>query len=1121
MFSFGFVVNKQLVILLSALLVFFLGRQDLLAQKEANNWYFGQRAAIEFNGVNGAPVARLGSQIITQEGNATISDNNGNLLFYTDGITVWNANNIVMTNGTGLQGNFSATQSAIIVPKPGSSNNYYIFTVPATNSTVGLRYSEVDMSQSGGLGAVLTTNKNTQVTPTGVGVREKVTAVAHANGTDFWVITQRSSVGTYYAYRVSSAGVNTTGTTSTINVGSNTSYIGYLKASPSGDKLVNMQYNSSELVFMDFNSSTGAITNPFLVTGTQSPYGGDFSPDETKFYTGSRNQIYQYDITTYNAAAITASRTTIYTHSTGTMWALQLGPDGKIYCVNYGQTALSQIPNPNITGTGCGFTYNYLNLISTTGAVQGRLGLPTFIQSFFARSSLAIRDTCLGDTTTFTLGNNPQIDSVLWNFGDTMSGALNTDTAESSSHIYSDTGTYYISVRVRLVNANNLVSIDTLYDTIRIHHPPIIDLGNDTILCKGDSLDFTINTDLYEHMWLDSSDGEKLYVDTAGEYWIRAENICGIDYDTMRVDSLWPDTVNLGPDTVLCLGDTMEFDVETVAGTGYLWDSGDTTSFFSTDTSGFVSVQLSNVCGTFSDIAYVDFERPPKVDLGGDTLLCDGTILVKNAAFSRSTYLWQNGSQSSLTNIFSPGGTFWVEVTNQCGQASDTLQVDYDYPLNVVLGPDSLLCQGDVILLDPGLVRNAQMLWSDGSTDSTLSITTMGDYWVQASNACGVYSDSIYFDDEVVPVVELPLDTILCIGDTIGFSGSFSRSTYLWNDGGTDTSITITSQTKVWLEATNICGLGSDTVTVYYDQPLDVDLGPDTNICNSNTLTLDVTVPNKPTYWWNTGVSGPVYTIVETGVYNVKIENTCGIYEDEIRVIYEYTPDIYLGSDTVLCEGKSYRIELPALQNAEVTWSDGSQFDVVQASKPGIYWAQAQNRCGLDVDSIEVFYSDKPRPNLGGDQLLCPGELVELSATIEDENEYSYFWNTFEFHSTILISDPGTYSVRVENIYGCIGVDSLEFKLCDQYLYIPSAFSPNKDGLNESFKVYGERLEDVEVSIVNRWGEKIYESDAVNFAWDGTYKGEDCEIGTYTYYLSYPDLDNQLQIKVGTFQLIR
>ncbi len=1095
------------------------------AQKEAWHWTFGNFAHVDFS--TGAPANATNSQVQTLEGCATMSDKNtGAMMFYTDGSTVWNANHAIMTNGTGLLGNNSASQSGIIVPKPGSSTNFYIFTVPSAPNN-GLRYSEVDMSQSGGLGAVLTTNKNTLLLNPSA---DKVTAVAHSNGQDVWVLGQNNNNWNIHAFRVTSTGVNTTAVVNTITqpVGVGTvNHGGAIKASPNGQYVAFGVAWDNTLMIFDFDNTNGTLSNAITsrrVATNYNPFGIEFSKNSQVLYVTDwfGPSVYQYDLTQATPALILASETNVNTAGTLPIEALQLAVDEKIYCSRMinggtGTNWLARINNPDVLGTGCNFVDQAFQL--NTGAT-GRMGLPNFIQSFFISRAIVIQDTCQNDTTTFSLTTTQQLDSMMWNFGDTAS-PFNSDTSANSFHVYPDTGAYYIWAIVHSTNAQGIQRTDTLYDTLHIHAAPIIDLGPDTILCNLDSLEFSLNTSLYDILWSDSATGGQLQIDTAGEYWVRVENVCGIMYDTIRVDSLWPDTVYLGPDTVLCVGDTMEFDVETIAGTDYLWHSGDTVPYFQTDTAGFVSVQLTNVCGSFSDIAYVDFEVPPTADLGGDTSVCNGTILVKNVAFSRSTYLWQNGSQSSLANIFSPGGTYWVEVTNQCGQASDTLLVEYDYPLNLDLGHDSLICQGDLIILDPGLVRNAQMLWSDGSADSTLIITSLGDYWAQASNACGVYSDSIYFDDEVIPLVELPLDTILCIGDTIGFSGSFSRSTYLWNDGSTDTSITVTSQTKVWLEATNICGVGSDTINVFFDEPLEVDLGPDTNICNTNTLTLDVTVPNKPTYWWNTGVSSPVYTIVETGVYNVKVENTCGIYEDEIRVIYEYTPDIYLGPDTVLCDGKSYRIELPTLQNAEVTWSDGSKYDVVEASKAKIYWAQAQNRCGLDVDSIEVFYSDNPKVDLGGDQLFCPGELVELSAYIEDEYEYSYFWNTFEFHPTILVSNPGVYKVRVENIYGCISVDSVEFLICEQYIYVPSAFSPNKDGLNESFKVYGERLEEVEVSIVNRWGEKIYESDAVNFAWDGIYKGEECAVGTYTYYLSYPDLNNQLQIKVGTFSLVR
>ena len=106
----------------------------------------------------GNPVPLTNGAMTTTEGCAAISDaSTGQLLFYTDGITVYNRNHVTMTNGTGLMGNFSSTQSSIIVPHPGQSNLYYIFTVDDVGGANGMRYSVVDMNQSGGFGAVTAT----------------------------------------------------------------------------------------------------------------------------------------------------------------------------------------------------------------------------------------------------------------------------------------------------------------------------------------------------------------------------------------------------------------------------------------------------------------------------------------------------------------------------------------------------------------------------------------------------------------------------------------------------------------------------------------------------------------------------------------------------------------------------------------------------------------------------------------------------------------------------------------------------------------------------------------------------------------------------------------------------
>ena len=194
--------------------------------QEGNIWYFGQNAGLDFN--SGAPVALTDGQLNTLEGCATISDQNGALLFYTDGMTVYDRNHGIMPNGTGLVGNNSSTQSSIIVGKPMSVDIYYIFTIDGTTGGgIGLHFSEVDMTLNGGLGDV-NSIKNVMLFPYGC---EKVTAVKHQNGTDFWIVSRLENSNEYHSYLLSSSGVNTTPVVTNIGPVYNQT-IGYLKCSP-------------------------------------------------------------------------------------------------------------------------------------------------------------------------------------------------------------------------------------------------------------------------------------------------------------------------------------------------------------------------------------------------------------------------------------------------------------------------------------------------------------------------------------------------------------------------------------------------------------------------------------------------------------------------------------------------------------------------------------------------------------------------------------------------------------------------------------------------------------------------------------------------------------------------
>lgn len=412
------------------------------SQGEANIWYFGENAGLDFN--SGSPVPLLNSQMNTLEGCAVLSNNLGQLLFYTNGITVWNRNHQVMLNGTGLLGHDSTTQSATIVPKPGNPNLFYVFAIDRGGYANGFTYSVIDLTLDGGLGGV-TAEKNVLVyTPT----CEKISVVKHANNTDYWIVTHGFPGNTFYTHLLTSAGI--VGTPIVSNVGTFVPNndadhsMGHMKFSPTGNKVAVAHFLLNTLQILDFNNATGQLSNPITLINdqgafiTQAVYGIEFSPNGEVLYSSKSLNYFisQFDLT---ATDIAASRIDFHFSFSFHPQSLQLGPDGKIYIAHDLSNSLSVIENPNILGTGCNLQQFSLNL----GGRRSKAGLPSFSQSFFYTPSINLSSNCEGQSSSFSFSTNQTVLSSTWNFGDG-----NTSTALNPSHIYISPGNYTVSVTV-------------------------------------------------------------------------------------------------------------------------------------------------------------------------------------------------------------------------------------------------------------------------------------------------------------------------------------------------------------------------------------------------------------------------------------------------------------------------------------------------------------------------------------------------------------------------------------------------------------------------------------------------------------------------------------------------
>ncbi|WP_439881537.1 hypothetical protein ACSX1A_20700 [Pontibacter sp. MBLB2868] len=350
----------------------------VFAQGEKNNWYFGKGAGIIFSGDSAIATS---SRLFTEEGSASLSDKDGNLLLYTNGITVWNRNHKVMPNGNGLMGGKSSTQSALILPKPGSSNIYYIFTTDIQAQSDGLRYSIVDMSKDGGNGDLVFKN-NFMIAP----ATEKLTAVQHSNGRDWWVLAHRWNSNGYMAFLVNSEGVATKPVMSmvgTVHGGPNRKAIGYLVPSPDGTRLAAALWNDdSNFEILKFDRSTGKVSDPILLKGYAEAYGVVFSPDGSKLYgttydkKSGKGQVVQFDMRAGSPDAIAKSAVVAGISGSPKIGALQLGPDGRIYMARKDNYYLGVINKPNVKGTACDFVDNGFHL----GKQKSDLGLPNFQQ---------------------------------------------------------------------------------------------------------------------------------------------------------------------------------------------------------------------------------------------------------------------------------------------------------------------------------------------------------------------------------------------------------------------------------------------------------------------------------------------------------------------------------------------------------------------------------------------------------------------------------------------------------------------------------------------------------------------------------------------------------------------
>jgi len=389
------------------------------------------------------------------------------------------------------------------------------------------------------------------------------------------------------------------------------------------------------------------------------------------------------------------------------------------------------------------------------------------------------------------------------------------------------------------------------------------------------------------------------------------------------------------------------------------------------------------------------------------------------------------------------------------------------------------------------------------------------------NNGC-IYRDTLVITAVLPkPVVNLGNDTTACGNGPVVLNATNPNAGYLWQNNSTNPTFNVTSSGLYWVLVTNNNGCAKrDSINVTLNPFPVFNLGPDTDICQNDTLTLNATVNNANSYQWNTGAVSSSVNVSQPGLYWCEVTRQNCVFRDSLTVLsIKPLPVVNLGNDQTIREGLTTTLDATYL-NSSYLWQNGSTGPSFTVMQQGTYIVQVNYNGCKKSDTATVNYILKPKFTLGPDQAICPGNMITLNPQLNPV--WQIRWQDGSTNPTFTIGQPGTYSLSATNNCGTTQDDLIVSKgICK--VYIPTGFTPNGDGLNDVFRILGtEVISEFNLKIFNRWGEIIFETSDKTKGWDGKLKGTALATGVYIYLLKYTESSaGKPEMLKGTVTLIR
>ncbi|WP_033958859.1 T9SS type B sorting domain-containing protein [Psychroserpens jangbogonensis] len=1103
------------------------------AQREASYWYFGQNAGLRFDAVTGTVTAVTDGQINTLEGCTSISDTNGDLLFYSDGITVWNSNHLPMANGnvalgTGLKGDDSSTSSGLIVPKPQDPNLYYIFTVdePHHDNTSafpgnfvndgvndGLAYSLVDITLNGGLGDVDPVEKNIPLItyditdPLQVEYKcsEKITAVKADDCSSFWVISH--FIDKFYAFKVTEIGVDTNPVISTVGPsveisGYRRNSLGYLKASPDGSKLAVAHFGFGTtpgtdapggVYLFDFDNDTGIVSNSLELYGPQnndSPYGIEFSAENRKVYASvndgasgnGSSRILQWDLESID---IPASQQTVHSSNSINGAALQLGIDRRIYRAqfdfsNSGNSGryIGVIQNPEADGAAADYDETGV-LLDVNGNFQNRsrIGLPPFIQSLFNSQIDIIQNgisttelkLCTGDSYTLFAEDIPGADYAWTRDGLPLPG--------STFELFVDIPGFY-EVFIEQNNGECPIEGEAV---VGIFDIPTATQPSNIVVCdetETSTFDFTMQ----DAQILDTQNPDDFtvhYFTTQIDADANENEIIG-DFNNTDVTQIIYARVDNNNNTN-CY-ETTEFTLSVFI-TPVITQLDDLTvcdtDFTGNSMDGFTTLIFSdfssNILGAQDETLYTITYHPTQQDADDNTgqlvNFYTNTIAYTEEIFVRI-------ENNANTDCYSTDS--FIFTINDSPEAIDTtiLQCDEDGIPEGFTTFDLNQAFNDITNSAPNRTINFYVSLVDLNNDEDELNPDSFDNYFNPHIIYALVTDTVTGCTNIAEI-------------TLQASSTASSDTFLesCDDDGTEDGFVNFNLSDAENFILNGLPAGLD-LTYYetYEDALIEDNPLGTNFTN--------TIPYFQTIYARVENANACYGISAIELAVFELPNIV-IQEELLYCLNDFPETITLTSGLIDDIPNNYYYE----------WSTGEDMFEIEVNEPGTYTVRVTNTDGCFKDrTINVLPSDIAV--ITDIQITDASTNNTISVFVSGEGVYEYALDNiigpYQESNVFSNVDFGFHTVYVRDIENDCGISEELVSV----IGFPKFFTPDGDMYNPFWQVKGlsEQFQpNTQILIFDRFGKLLAEIDPLGAGWDGTYNGNDMPSSDYWFFVTLQD----------------